>query len=103
MASSCTREGSSWVLGKISSPQEWSSIGTGCPGSGGVTIPGVVQEWWRCGTEGCGQWAWWDGLGLDLVILEVFSSFNDSVILHIQKDGEIWLGSSVAKGNLGQL
>jgi len=42
-------------------------------------------------------------LGLDLVILEVFSRFNDSVILHIQKDGEIWLGSSVAKGNLGQL
>ena len=23
-------------------------------GSGGVTVPGGVQELWRCGTEGCG-------------------------------------------------
>ena len=32
-----------------------------------VTIPGGVQELWRCGTEGCGQWAWWGwvGIGLD--------------------------------------
>ena len=29
-----------------------------CPGSGGVTVPGGVQELWRCGTEGRGQWAW---------------------------------------------
>ena len=28
-------------------------------GSGGVTVPGGVQEVWRCGTEGHGQWAWW--------------------------------------------
>ena len=36
-------------------------------GSGGVTIPGGVQEKGRRGAEGCGQWAWWDGLmvGLD--------------------------------------
>ena len=26
------------------------------PGGGGVTIPGGVQEVWRCGTEGRGQW-----------------------------------------------
>ena len=26
-------------------------------GGGGVTIPGGVQKQWRCGTEGCGQWA----------------------------------------------
>ena len=34
---------------------------------GGVTIPGGVQELCRCGTEGCGQWAWCYGLevGLD--------------------------------------
>ena len=32
-------------------------------GGGGVTIPGGGQEPWRCGTEGRGQWAWWDGLG----------------------------------------
>ena len=30
--------------------------------------------------EGCGQWAWWGGLGLDYVILVVSSSFTDSVI-----------------------
>ena len=26
-------------------------------GGGGVTDPGCVQELWRSGTEGCGQWA----------------------------------------------
>ena len=36
---------------------------------------------WRRGTEGRGQWAWWGGLGLDLVILEVFSNPNDSMII----------------------
>ena len=30
MASGCTREGSGQTLGKISSPKEWSGIGTGC-------------------------------------------------------------------------
>jgi len=33
------------------------------PGSGGVTSSGGVQEQWRCGTEGRGQWAW-VGVGL---------------------------------------
>ena len=28
-------------------------------GGGGVTVLGGAQELWRCGTEGCGQWAWW--------------------------------------------
>jgi len=46
----------------------------------GVTIPGGVPEPWGCGTEGRGQWAWGGGLGLDLVILEAFSSLNDSMI-----------------------
>ncbi|GAB0195600.1 hypothetical protein GRJ2_002025300 [Grus japonensis] len=32
MASSCAREHLDWLLGKISSPEELSSIGTGCPG-----------------------------------------------------------------------
>ena len=36
---------------------------------------------WRCGTEGCGQWARWDGLGLDWGILVVFSNLTGSVIL----------------------
>ena len=51
-------------------------------GSGGVTIPGGVQEEGRCGTEGhgllgvvrIGQW-------LDYMILVVFSDLNDSIIL----------------------
>ena len=30
---------------------------------------------WGCGTEGCGQWAWWGGLG----VLDAFSSLNDSM------------------------
>jgi len=54
-----------------------------CPGSGGVTVPGGVPEPWRCGTEGRGQWAWWDGLGLDLGILAVFSNCSDSVTLQL--------------------
>ena len=37
--------------------KELSDIGTAAQGSGGVTIPGGAQELWRCGTEGCGQWA----------------------------------------------
>jgi len=52
----------------------------GCPGSDEVTIPGGVQKSQRCGTEGHGQWAWWDGLGLDLGISEVFSNLNDFMI-----------------------
>lgn len=47
-------------------------------GSGRVTIPVGVQEMWRCGTEGHGQWAQYDGLGLDMMILKVFN-VNDSM------------------------
>jgi len=59
-----------------------------CRGAGGapkITLPpssfpaAVGQEQWRCGTEERGQWAWWDGLGLDLGILEVVSNLNDSM------------------------
>jgi len=50
-------------------------------GSGGVAIPGGVQKMCRCGTWGHGLagmvvLGWW----MDLLILEVFSSLNDSVI-----------------------
>ena len=41
---------------------------------GGVIDSGGVPEPWRCGTEVHCQWAWWDGLGLDLVILQAFST-----------------------------
>jgi len=49
-------------------------------GSGGVTIPGGVQEPYRYGTEGYGLV---DtvvmGCQLNELILEVFSNLNDSV------------------------
>ena len=69
------------MLGNISSLKEWCCSGTATHGGGGVTVPGGVPDQWRCGTEGRGQWAWWDGLGLDLRILEVFFNLNDSVFL----------------------
>lgn len=71
-----------------------------CPGGGGVPVPGGVQEPWRCGTGGHGQWARWGRLGLDLGILELFSNINESVILRFydssepiliqSKDTEVW-------------
>jgi len=70
---------SGWILGKNSSQKEWGDSGRGCPGGSGVTVPGGTQKTWRCGTEGHGQWAWWSGLELDLVILEAFSNLSDSV------------------------
>ena len=51
MASICTRGGSGWILGKTSSLKEWWCIGTECPGSSGVTIPGGVQETCGCGIK----------------------------------------------------
>ena len=36
---------------------------------------------WRCGTEGRGYRHGGDGLGLELAILEVFSSLNDSMVV----------------------
>ena len=51
-------------------------------GGGGVTIPGGVPEPWRCGTEGCSQWAWWGWADSWIWgLLMVFSNINDSVIL----------------------
>jgi len=49
-----------------------------CPGSGGVTAPGGVPEPWGCGTEGCGQRAL---LMVGWMVLEAFSSLNDSMVL----------------------
>jgi len=42
------------MLGKIYSPKGWPGTGTGCPGGGGVAVPGSVQETYRCCTKG--QW-----------------------------------------------
>ena len=49
---------------------------------GAVTVPGDVQEPQRSGTEGCGGIGGWM-VGLDLVILEVFSNLNDSIVLYV--------------------
>mgnify|MGYP001859334932 CR=1 FL=1 len=68
-------------IGSISSPKQWLDTGTGCPG-----------RWWSPSLEAFenhGDVALRDvvsghgggGLGLDLGILEVFSNFNDSLIL----------------------
>jgi len=78
MASSCSMGGSDWILGRVYSPTEWSGTGTGCPGWWYSHVSGRAQEPCRCGTEGCGQWAWWDGS--ELVLLEVFSSLDDSML-----------------------
>ena len=60
-------------------------------GGGAVTVLGGVEEPCGCGTEGCGQWARWDGVGLDLVILEeVFCNLNDTMILF--RDVVSWHG-----------
>ena len=54
MASSCTRGGSGWMLGKISSPKSDAVLEQAAQGGGRVTIPGGFQEKDRCGTEWCG-------------------------------------------------
>ena len=38
----------------VSSPKELLLLEQAAQGSGGVTVPGGVQETCRCGTEGCG-------------------------------------------------
>ena len=57
MASSCTRGGPGWVLGKIYSQEERLGAGTAAQGVVGRCSWGV-PELWGCGTEGRGQWAW---------------------------------------------
>lgn len=44
MASGCTRGDIGQILGKLSSQKDLSNIGTGCPGSAGVTVPGSIQK-----------------------------------------------------------
>ena len=72
---------SGWMLRTISAPKEQCCSGTAAQGGGGVTVTGGVPEPWGRGTEGCGQWAWWDGLGLGLGISKVFSNLNNARIL----------------------
>lgn len=83
MASSCAREGSGWILGEISTLKEWTATGSAQGVVGSPSLE-VFQE--NCGdvalrdaVSGHGG----DGLGLDLVILEVFSNFNGSTVLKL--------------------
>jgi len=50
MASSCMRGDSGWKLGKLSSPKERSGVEQTAQGGGGVTVPGGIQETFRCCT-----------------------------------------------------
>lgn len=50
-------------------------------GNGGVTVPGGVQEWWRCVTEGHGQLVWWGWDRVGLGHLNDFSNLNDSMLV----------------------
>lgn len=81
MVSSYTRRGSGWILGKIPSLKQCSRPGTAAQSSGGVPIPGSVQEPSRWGT------LWWGLLGvvgfgwsLALMTWDVFSNLSDAVI-----------------------
>ena len=58
-----------------------SALALAAQGGGGVPALGGVQEPWRWGAWGCGQWAWWGWADLGLEILEDFSSLHDSMII----------------------
>ena len=80
MASGCAMEGPSWMLGTISARKEWTDAGTGSPRR--LWIPLKVFK--NHGDVAFGHMVsghGGDGMGLDLGILEVFSSLNDSVVL----------------------
>ena len=53
MASSCTRGGSGWILGKFLL-RSGATVAQAAQGGGGGTVPGGVQEPCRCSTEGRG-------------------------------------------------
>lgn len=80
--SNCAKGGSGWTSGGTSSWILWSGTGRVCPGGGGVPISGGVQRMAGGGTQCSGLG---DKVGishrLDMVVLEVFSKPNHSVIL----------------------
>ena len=54
MALSCTRGYSGWILEKFLHRKNGEAVAQAARGGGGVTVPGGVQELWKCSTEGCG-------------------------------------------------
>jgi len=80
MASSCAREGSSWILGKVSSLKEWWCIGMGCPGRWWSHCP------WRC-SRNVWMWHWgtWlSGHGRDWTRWSQRSFPTLMILVHIQ-------------------
>ena len=67
---------SGWILRTTYSPESDQALTWAAQG----LVESLPPEMWRCGSWGHGQWAWWGGLGLDWMILEVSSSLNDSVV-----------------------
>ena len=61
------------------------AVAQSAQGGGGVTVCGGVQEQWRCGTEGRGQWAWWGWAGMVTPML--FSSLHGSIVLCLAHGG----------------
>ena len=81
MALSYARGGSVWILEKLLQ-KSGEAVAQVAHGGGGVTVLGGIQKPWRCGTEGCGQWAILVVGGcLDQIILVIFSNLNDPMIL----------------------
>jgi len=62
MALSCT---GGWGIGSKDKfhLRSCEALAEAAQGGGGVTVPESVEELWRCGTEGHGQWAWWGWAG----------------------------------------
>ena len=59
MASSCMKRGSGWIWEKRLLRKSGEAVAQAAHGGGGITAFGGVQGLDGCGTEGCGQWAWW--------------------------------------------
>jgi len=73
---------------KLLSWKSGQALAQAAQGNGGVPIPGGVQNTCRCGTLGHGLAGLAVlGWGLDLMILEVFSNLNDSVLFYSMDEG----------------
>ena len=63
MSSSCTRGGSGWTLGKISSSKSGEILEQAAQGGGRIAVPGGIQEidvaLKGMALRGHGLWAWW--------------------------------------------
>ena len=66
MASSCSRGGSGWLLGKISLRKSSEAVAQAAQGGGGVTVSGGVEGMCGCGTEDMVNGHGGDGLAVGL-------------------------------------